>query len=320
MTHDLEQRKDHHLDLVLSANVERQGISPLFEDVHLVHDALPELDVANLQLATPLLGKTLWAPLLIVGMTGGTERAGAINRDLAVVAQRHGVALGLGSQRAMHAAPARAETFSVREVAPDVLLFGNIGAQQIEQLGLPAVEELIKRIGADGFVHLNPAQELVQPGGDRRFRGLSRLDPTSRRRAGAPCLGEGDRVRALSLRCAAAGRGGRRRARRLRGRRNQLDAGGAAASSGVQEQLGGDSPAGAFRRRQRSPLSRIRACPVVASGGVRSGIDVAKGLALGRDPGRHGAPLPEGARARRRRGRRTGADRRRDGRPRGACS
>jgi len=291
MTHDLEQRKDHHLDLVLSEDVERRGVSSLFEDVHLIHDALPELDLEGLHLATPVLGKTLRSPLLIVGMTGGTERAGAINRDLAVVAQRHGVALGLGSQRAMHSAPTRADTFSVREVAPDVLLFGNIGAQQIAQLGVPAVEELVKRIGADAIcVHLNPAQELVQPGGDRSFRGcldaIRQLVDALGPRVWVKETGCG-LSRSVAQRLVAAGVGG-------------LDVSGAGGTSwtrveqlrasGVQEQLGGDLSSWGIPTAAAVAAIADLGVPVVASGGVRSGIDVAKGLALGATLG--GMALP----------------------------
>src|SRR5690349_16166703 len=125
MSHEIEQRKDQHLEICLHEPVERPGTSALFEHVHLVHDALPELSVDELALETTILGKKLRAPLLVVGMTGGTERAGRINRDLAKAAQAAGVAFGVGSQRPMHRDPARVDTYRVRDVAPDVLLFGN---------------------------------------------------------------------------------------------------------------------------------------------------------------------------------------------------
>src|SRR3954470_22183392 len=114
MSHDIEKRKDHHLDLCLHESVERQGVTAMFEHVHLIHDALPELNSAELGLETTVLGKVLRAPLLVVGMTGGTARAGAINRDLAKAAQQRGVAFGVGSQRAMFTRPESADSYLVR--------------------------------------------------------------------------------------------------------------------------------------------------------------------------------------------------------------
>ena len=291
MGHDIEQRKDQHLDLVLAEDVERQGVSPLFEDVHLVHDALPELSIEGLRLETTILGKRLRSPLLIVGMTGGTERAGAINRDLAAVAQAHGVAFGLGSQRAMHSAPDRAVTYSVRSVAPDALVFGNVGAQQIAQMGVPAVRELADRIEADAlFVHLNPAQELVQPGGDRNFVGcldaIRQLVDVLGPRVWIKETGCG-LSRSVAQRLVAAGVGG-------------LDVSGAGGTSwtrveqlratGVQEQLGRELGGWGIPTAVAVSVVSDLGVPVVASGGVRTGIDVAKGLALGATLG--GLALP----------------------------
>jgi isopentenyl-diphosphate delta-isomerase len=291
MSHDIEQRKDQHLDLVLHENVERQGVTPLFDDVHFVHDALPELTLEELRLETRLLGRTLRLPLLIVGMTGGTDRAGIINRDLAMVAQAYGVAFGVGSQRAMHGNPESAPTFAVRSVAPDVLLFGNVGAQQIVQLGVPAVVELMKRIEADAVcVHLNPAQELVQPGGDRSFIGC-----TDAIRSLAENLGPRVWVketgcgisRAVAKRLLAAGVGG-------------IDVSGAGGTSwtrveqlrasGLQQELGHELAGWGIPTAAAIAAVTDLGVPVIASGGVRTGVDVAKGLALGATLG--GLALP----------------------------
>jgi isopentenyl-diphosphate Delta-isomerase len=168
----LRERKRSHLDLCLSEQVEYRGKTTLFEDVDLIHNSLPELALEDLDLSVEFLGKRLRAPFLITGMTGGTDEAFRINRDLAAVAERCGIGFGLGSQRVMQRDPGSAWTFAVREVAPTTLLLANIGINQAGELSTASVRELADHVGADGLcVHLNPAQELIQPEGDRSFRG-----------------------------------------------------------------------------------------------------------------------------------------------------
>src|SRR6185503_4561021 len=152
----IAKRKADHLEVAASGRAEFTT-STLLEHVHLVHQALPELAVDEIDLSTALAGKQLAAPLVITGMTGGTPEAAAVNRDLARAAQDAGIALGLGSQRAMAEHPELAATYRVRDVAPDVVLFGNVGAVQAKAMGADKVIELAKSIGADAIaVHLNP--------------------------------------------------------------------------------------------------------------------------------------------------------------------
>lgn len=171
MTTRVSQRKHEHLEICATGDVEARGTT-LLEQVHLFHEALPDLAVAEVDLSVELLGRELRAPLVISGMTGGNDRSRDLNLALATVAQKHGIAFGLGSQRAMWIDPETANSYRVRGAAPDVLLLGNIGAVQAREMGVHAAQELVDAVGADALcVHLNVAQELVQDDGDRDFRG-----------------------------------------------------------------------------------------------------------------------------------------------------
>jgi len=174
---DIARRKSDHLDLAIAGDVGFRRTTSLFECIRLVHNALPELRFADITLTTTVLGKPLRAPLLIAGMTGGTERAGHINQELAAVAEHRGLAFGLGSQRPMLLDATVARTFQVRGVAPTALLLGNIGVVQATQASRQQLVDLVAGVDADALcVHLNPAMELIQTDGDRDFRGcLERL-------------------------------------------------------------------------------------------------------------------------------------------------
>lgn len=178
---DISDRKVDHLELTAREEVQARGKTTLLEEVHLLHDSLPELTASEVDLSTEFLGRTLNAPMLITGMTGGADRAREINRILASVAQELGLAFGVGSQRAMLENPEElADTYRVRDVAPDIALLGNLGATQVAETPTPDVQQLVASIDADALcVHLNPGQELIQPEGDRDFRGcvegISRL-------------------------------------------------------------------------------------------------------------------------------------------------
>lgn len=171
-TNEIGRRKDEHLDIASTDAVAFRDRTTLLEQVTLVHQSLPELHVDEIDLEVELLGKVLRAPIVIAAMTGGTDRAGQINRELAAIAESRGYGIGLGSQRAMQKDPAASASFRVRDVAPTALLLGNIGVVQAREQPTSAIAALIEEIGADALcVHMNPAMELVQPGGDRDFRG-----------------------------------------------------------------------------------------------------------------------------------------------------
>jgi isopentenyl-diphosphate delta-isomerase len=171
---EIGQRKADHLALCATDAVAFRDKTTLLEQVRFVHDALPDLDADALDTSCSLLGKSLRAPLVIAAMTGGTDQAAQINRELASIAEELGLGFGLGSQRAMHVRTDAATkgSYSVREVAPTALVLGNLGVVQARQMTLAEIESLVRAIGADALcIHLNPAMELVQPGGDRDFRG-----------------------------------------------------------------------------------------------------------------------------------------------------
>ena len=169
-----ENRKREHIETVLSSDVGAKGVTTGFERFFFEHVALPELSLDDIDLSVDLFGKRLNAPLLISSMTGGAEKARDINLHLAEAAQSLGIAMGLGSQRAALEHDELADTYRVRRVAPDILLFANVGAVQLNYgYGLDEVRRAVEMIEADAvFLHLNALQEAVQAEGDRDWRGL----------------------------------------------------------------------------------------------------------------------------------------------------
>jgi isopentenyl-diphosphate delta-isomerase len=285
MTETIQNRKTSHVEVCLEQAVERQ--SP-WNAVRLPHRALPELDRDAVSTSCRFLGRELRLPLLIGSMTGGTEDAGRLNRRLAEAAQRCGVGLCLGSQRIMLERPELTDTFRVREQAPDVPLVANLGAIQLKLGVTPAqVRSLVDAVAADGLVlHLNSAQEAVQEGGDTAFAGLHARLAEALPQIGVPCgvkeVGSGfapeDVARLAQLPLAfveSAGHGG--------------------TSWPLVEGLRGQS---ASTRRLGSALADwghtsveslnhcvagLRGVTVIASGGIRSGVDAARAVALGAD-------------------------------------
>jgi isopentenyl-diphosphate delta-isomerase len=166
-------RKNQHLRIVVDNDVIHAG-STLLEDVQILHQALPELDLDEIDLSTEFFGRKLKAPLMITSMTGGADYAEKMNRGLAEVAEQHGIAFAVGSQRAMLRHPEVTGHFAVRKSIPNGVLLGNIGAVQLEEYSVNVIADLVNQIEADGIcVHLNPAQELMQSEGHRHFRGLA---------------------------------------------------------------------------------------------------------------------------------------------------
>jgi isopentenyl-diphosphate delta-isomerase len=295
MSDETTARKDAHLDLCATGDVEPKENRTLLECVQLVHCALPELSVDEVQLETQLFGKKLRFPLMITGMTGGTPRAGEVNRELARLAEAHQIAFGVGSQRAMSESPARAESYRVRDVAPNVTLLGNIGLTQALALGVDGVLRLMDAISADAMaVHLNPAQELTQPEGDRDFRGGLGLIAEVARRLGERLLvketgcGISPSVAARLFEVGVknvdvSGLGGTSWVRV-----EQLRAGGVDAEIGATFSGWGIPTAAALASVRRIAGPAVK---VVASGGLRTGLDAARALALGADAAGFALPI-----------------------------
>jgi isopentenyl-diphosphate Delta-isomerase len=174
----IESRKGEHLALALESGVEARS-TPGWEDVQLIHEAVPELSPDRVDLSTELVGHALRLPLVIAGMTGGHPDAASINTTLARAAERNGIAMGVGSQRAALVDPRLAYTYrGARDEAPGALLIANVGAAQLvpqkgqPPLGVDGARRAVEMIGADALaVHLNFLEESVQPEGDRNASG-----------------------------------------------------------------------------------------------------------------------------------------------------
>ena len=174
MNNNIEARKREHLETVLNQDVSAKGVTTGFEDFSFEHVALPEIDFNTVDTSISLLGRELASPFLISSMTGGAQVSLEINLRLAEAAQSLGIAMGIGSQRAAIDDPNLADTFRVRKVAPDILLFANLGAVQLNYgYGLEQVRHAVALIEADAmFLHLNPLQEEIQTNGNRNWSGL----------------------------------------------------------------------------------------------------------------------------------------------------
>jgi isopentenyl-diphosphate Delta-isomerase len=278
-------RKADHIRINLEEDV-HSGLTTGLEQYHFLHSALPEINLEDIDLGVDLFGKKLTAPILISSMTGGTNEAGKLNRRLATAAQEMGIAMGLGSQRAALEHSELATTFQVREVAPDILLFANLGAIQLNygytrDHCLRAVE----MIAADALIlHLNPLQEAVQPEGDTLFAGLLSKIEVVCRDFPVPIIakevgwGISSEVAQKLIDAGVAA----------------IDVAGAGGTSWTQVEM--HRAESASQRRLAAAfldwgiptaksIQNVRqvdpSIPIIASGGLKTGIDIAKCVALG---------------------------------------
>lgn len=283
-------RKEDHLDLCATDDVAFQGKTTLLEQVQLVHDALPELAVSDVDLTTELVDRTLRAPLVIAAMTGGMQRAEAVNKDLAEVAEEHGLAFGFGSMRPLLEEGVTLG-YMVRDVAPNAVVFGNIGVVQAARASTQQIADMVGLTGCDALcVHLNPAMEVVQPEGDDDFRGgldtLARLHeslpiPVIAKETGCGLSRVvGERIHALGIRTVdTSGAGGTSwvgvetlRAKATRTLGELFWDWGLPTAASVAQLDGLD-------------------LDVIATGGVKNGLDIARALALGATAGGMARPF-----------------------------
>lgn len=280
---DLARRKTDHLELAIRGDVGFKGTTSLLECVRLVHDALPDCATSDIDPSVTLFGKKLRAPLLVAAMTGGNPRAEDVNRRLAELAEERGYAMGLGSQRAMHKDRSTARSYQVRDVAPSVLLLGNVGVVQAGRMSNDELEELVGSVGADALcVHLNPAMELIQKDGDRDFGGGTDTLARLAAELSVPVV-------AKETGCGLSAQVGRRlKAAGVR----HVDVSGAGGTSWVAvETLRAEAKERALGEvfwdwgiptaASVAHMAAIGFETVFATGGVKNGLDVARALALG---------------------------------------
>jgi isopentenyl-diphosphate Delta-isomerase len=281
----IDQRKADHIKINLEKDV-RSALTTGLESYHFIHEALPELDLAQMDASLSLFGKRLAAPILISSMTGGTAEAEAINLRLAEAAQEVNIAMGVGSQRAALEDPGQAATFQVRRAAPDILLFANLGAVQLNYgYGIDQCRRAVEMIEADALIlHLNPLQEAVQDAGDTNFAGLGSKIEEICKRLHVPVIakevgwGISEKTAKRLADCGIAA----------------IDVAGAGGTSWSQVEM--YRAPDEFTRELAatfvgwgiptadSILNVKKAAPgvmVFASGGIRDGLDIAKCIALG---------------------------------------
>ena len=296
---DISRRKDEHLRINLQEDVS-SGLTSGFERYAFTHQALPELNLRDVNLAVDFLGKRLSAPLLISGMTGGSDRAGEINLRLAEAAEAAGIAMGLGSQRAALEHPELAASFRVRRVAPHILLLANLGAVQLNTgYGVDECRRAVDMVEADALVlHLNPLQEALQPGGNSDFAGLLAKIEAVCARLGAPVVvkevgwGISPRVARQLMNAGVSA----------------IDVAGAGGTSWSEverhrlEDPHAQHVAAAFRDWGIPTAESLRMVhgldptfPLIASGGLRDGVDLAKAIALGAKLGGMAGPFLKAA-------------------------
>jgi isopentenyl-diphosphate Delta-isomerase len=295
----IKQRKRDGIDIPLQKNVQAKTTSTYLEYVRLVHSALPELDYEDIDTSTQFLNRKFAAPILIDSMTGGTDEAMVINGRLGELAEKYGFGMGLGSQRAGLKSEELAATYSIaRKNAPNAFLIANIGGAQLAKgLTIDEARKIVKMIMANALVvHLNPLQELVQPEGEPRYKGvlgkISELAKTIDVPVIVKEVGAGiSKEVAIKLEMAGvkainvAGAGGTSWAgvEKLRAEAIRDD---------VKRHLGEmfwdwGIPTAASLIEARKAVS----LPLIASGGVRNGLEVAKCIALGASMGAMAYPF-----------------------------
>lgn len=292
-------RKTDHIRINLEEDV-RSKLTTGLERYFFLHNALPELDLDKVDLSVEIFGKTLKAPLLISAMTGGSREAAQINQRLAEAAQASGIAMGLGSQRAAIEDKDLEASYRVRNVAPDILLFANLGAVQLNYgYGLSHLQQAVDMIEADALVlHLNALQEAVQPEGNTNFSGLLKKIEIMCKQLPVPVVVKEVGWGISSETAKQLAHAGVR----------AIDVAGAGGTSWTQVEMHRAETenqarlAAAFGDWGISTSESIiqireavHSMRIFASGGLRSGVDIAKCIALGAELGGMAGPFLKAA-------------------------
>jgi len=286
-------RKQQHVELAVREQVNFRGVTNGLERYRFEHNALPEIDLNEIDVKTEFLGKQLSAPLVISSMTGGYKDAERINRALAEAAEAYGLAIGIGSARqAMEDATFRKSYGVMRTVAPKAFIFSNIGAIEIARLAkageITKLRSIIELVNADALaIHLNPLQELMQPEGGKDFRGVLSGIEMAVKELGLPIIvkevGAGISCGVAKLLIEVGVR--------------VIDVAGAGGTSwaGVEILRHAEDDRAWLEPfwdwgiptadciKEVAPLTRVHGCALIASGGIKDGLEVAKSLALGAD-------------------------------------
>jgi isopentenyl-diphosphate delta-isomerase len=283
MNNGIGNRKQDHLALCATDMVRFKTKTTLLEQVTLLHRALPELKLDDVDLSVEFCGKKLAAPIWMSATTGGTEEAIPFNLDMAALAEDLNIPFCLGSIKPMLQDPSRAEDYTVRKVAPSILVMGNIGGTELAASGHKQIIEALKTIEADGLcIHLNPAMELTQPGGDKDFTGV--LSAIAALLESAPDLP----VVVKETGCGLSFLDGED-LKRIGVTKVEVAGAGGTSWIGVETLRATDRKArqGAMLWDWGIPTAVSTAWlteqgfEVVAAGGIRTGLDVARALALG---------------------------------------
>ena len=273
-----QKRKLDHLRVCLERDVQFRKPNG-FEKYELAHNAIPEMNIDEVNISTKFLGHDFAAPVFIEAMTGGTIEASKINRNLAKAAQELGIGMGVGSQRAMIENPEVSESYNVRGTAPDIFLAGNIGAAQISEFGFDKIRDAVEKIGANALaVHLNPAQEVAQDGGHDKWSGVLASIKELKVKIKIP----------LIVKEVGCGISGEVAAKLQNAGADAIDVAGAGGTSWVKvDSLITGKPLDNFFDWGIPTAECLSQCvqrvkiPVIASGGIRNGVDAAKALAMG---------------------------------------
>lgn len=283
-----KSRKDDHIRICLEKDVEFRK-SNGFEHVELEHKALPEISRDELDLSTKFFGKKFNHPIFIEAITGGTKAGERINKNLAKAAEALGIGMGVGSQRAMLEDAKLARTYFVRDVAPKIFLLGNIGAAQVRDYDVEKIMSLVASIKADGLaVHLNVAQELAQKEGDKSWKGIFNEIRFLCKKAKFPVI----------VKETGCGISGKLSKELVQAGVKAIDIAGAGGTSWVKvdghrtkEDVSHIEEWGIPTAEALRDVAKSVKVPIIASGGIRTGVEVAKAIAMGADLAGMALPL-----------------------------